>query len=125
VHIRDAQSRVITIRSLAQLRTVIAAESDNDVDNDGDEEAGTGTGTGTGTGSGTGTGTGAGAGTGTGVTERYTLLVFVDSAAVGCEALLNDEVLYPWPFAGYNYEGSPGMQESGGMWWEVIVLLNY
>lgn len=83
VHIRDAQSRVISIRSLDQLKTVI-------VDDDSETK----------------------------ITERYTLLSFVDTSSASCINSLNDEVLYPWPFSGYNYEGNAGSSDSG-MWWEV------
>lgn len=83
-HIRDAQSRVIGIRSLDQLKSFIVTD-----------------------------------GAQAQVTERYTLLSLFDSSLNGCEQLLRDEVLFPWPFAGYNYEGV----QSGGMWWEEIVAV--
>jgi curved DNA-binding protein CbpA len=50
------------------------------------------------------------------VTERYTILAFGDSSSESCTNALNDEILFPWPFAGYNYENT------GGMWWEEIVV---
>lgn len=50
------------------------------------------------------------------VTERYTFLAFIDSKVKDCVRTLNDDVLFPWPFAGYNYEGT------GGMWWEEIIV---
>ena len=80
VHIRDAQTRVIKIRSLYQLKSIIVGDDDD-----------------------------------SNKTERYTIIAFRDSSA-GCSDTLNDEILFPWPFAGYNYENS------GGMWWDEIVL---
>lgn len=83
VHIRDAQSRVINIRSLEQLWATIMDDSKETM-----------------------------------LTERYTLISFFDSTATDCENILKNEILYPWPFAGYNYEGAL----SGGMWWEEILV---
>jgi hypothetical protein len=81
-HIRDAQSRIINIRSLTQLRSIISGDDD-------EEET---------------------------VTERYVMIAFRDSLSARCSEFLSDEILYPWPFAGYNYEGT------GGMWWEEIMI---
>lgn len=80
-HIRDAQSRVIHIRSMQQLKAVIV-EDDHQL-----------------------------------TTERYALLSFFDSSFSECENRQNNEILFPWPFAGYNYEGA-----QSGMWWEEIML---
>ena len=37
-----------------------------------------------------------------GVTEKYTLLAFYDSSNSHCSDILQHEILYPWPFAGYS-----------------------
>jgi len=52
------------------------------------------------------------------VTERYTLIAFYDSSKPECANLLDNFVLFPWPFAGFSNEGN----SDGDMWWEDIML---
>lgn len=52
------------------------------------------------------------------VTERYTLIAFYDSSKPECSNILDNFVLYPWPFAGFSNEGNT----DGDMWWEDIML---
>lgn len=52
------------------------------------------------------------------ITERYTLIAFYDSSKPECSNILDNFVLYPWPFAGFSNEGN----SDGDMWWEEIML---
>jgi curved DNA-binding protein CbpA len=49
--------------------------------------------------------------------ERYVLIAFYDSTSSKCVNKMNNEILYPWPFAGYSNEVS-----DVGMWWEEILV---
>lgn len=48
----------------------------------------------------------------TGMLDRYTLLAIYDSGKPNCEKLLRENVMFPWPFAGFTREGDTSM------WWE-------
>lgn len=92
----DAQSRVVNVRSLRQLLDIISVEVDEDV-NSSDFTNFHGKST---------------------VSERYTILAFYDNSIPECVNILQHQVLYPWPFAGFSSEGNV----DGSMWWEEVVL---
>jgi len=90
--ILDAQSRVLSLFSLEHLESVALAGDDSDFFQPGAQEQ---------------------------RLERYVLLAFYDSSMPLCENKLSNEVLFPWPFAGYSSE-APFTQNN--IWWDEVVL---
>jgi curved DNA-binding protein CbpA len=91
--ILDAQSRVITIKSKRHLKSIIYTELDDTDPSEGEGKE---------------------------VIDRYTLIAFYNSSILNCLETLNDQLLYPWPFAGYS-----GIlaDKSDGMWWEETMIV--
>lgn len=54
------------------------------------------------------------------VLDRYTLLAFYNSSIPDCLEYLYEQLLYPWPFAGYSGLSS---DKSDGMWWEETMIV--
>eukprot|EP01035_Chromulina_nebulosa_P042054 gene42054-56942_t len=98
----DAQSRVVNIRSLRQLIDAISVE-DEEENNENDREA---------------IHSYHANNHKTATTERYTLIAFYDDSIPECTNLLQYQILYPWPFAGFSSEGNT----DGSMWWEDVMI---
>lgn len=96
--ILDAQSRVVNIRSLRQLIDAISVEDEEDDENEREAINNHHTHTTT--------------------TERYTLIALYDDSISDCTNLLQYQILYPWPFAGFSSEGNT----DGSMWWEDVMI---
>ena len=88
----DARSRVVSVQSLEHLQSVTWADDDSDLYDENNEEQ---------------------------RLERYVLLAFYDSSIPMCEHKLDNEVLYPWPYAGYSSEGQGS---SSSIWWDEIMF---
>jgi hypothetical protein len=52
--------------------------------------------------------------------DKYTILAFYDSRDGECVNRLDNEVLFPWPFAGYSNEG--GLGETS-QWWDELIFV--
>jgi len=76
--IKDAWNRVLNIRNLKHLQSVLYADAFDE--DEGDASAHT--------------------------TERYCILAFYDPTSQACVDRMQYEILYPWPFAGNSAEGS-------------------
>ena len=88
--ILDAQSRIVSVKpTMKHLRTVMFSEWDSD------ESVGA-----------------------KHILDRYVLIAFYDSSSDVCSNRLFNQILYPWPFAGYSSEGS----KVTGIWWEDLLM---
>ena len=101
-----AHSRIIRIRSLEHLLSVAGAGTDADADADADADPDSPS--------------------PDVLLDRYVLLAFINAGDEDCSHKLLNELLFPWPFAGYSSEGGKDGSSSdsvGDAYWDDILVI--